>query len=822
MARRATVGVKTEAVISVLRGESTVDEVCRRQGIQSSTYRRWQHGVVAGRHSDAEATITDSALARDAHIARDRWGVAHCSADSVADLGFAAGVAQAQDRLWQLDYRRRVADGRLAAVLGSDHVSMDREHRTLGFRRIVEQVEMPALSDEAAAALDGYAAGVNAWMGHVAGNLPLEFDLLGYEPEPWAPSDSLAIMRYFWWTLTGRLSQLVAAERLQRRVEPEVAAWFLTPETVSYIVPDWGAGGGTPGGAAEADSPADTPGSNNWVAGRSRLDRGGPVLAADPHWPVAFPDMWYEQHLCGAEGTDVIGPAYPGAPWVVFGRTRGLAWGRTNNVTSTRDLYHEQIDPTDPSRYRTIDGWERFIELSERIDVAGSDTVTERVRLTADGRPVVNDFIPAVEAEGDGPITLRWLGQEAIGDVQTLIDLGRANTVIEARRVFSRWRLSLWNAVLADADGHFGYQMCGSVPERAVVTRGTRPGGDADHIWSGYRNTPDLPGEFDPDRGWVASANNPPAPPDSMGGLYGTYADGYRHDRIGRALGGEEWLTAAQVGDLQDDNLSLRAEELARPVARRMRATPRLRRAARWLRRWNGRFDADQVGATIWTALWPRLVQRVGAAVLDPFTAQLNAGNAGGLARHLLLGQPPPGFFTADLTDLVSAAGEDALDYLERSLGPTARSWRWGRAQFMVLRHPAARSDAARRILEPDPVPCAGGMGVVNNRSSRETSTRFEVTGGPSYRFVADMASLEAKGCMLAGQSGQAGHPHAFDQLKLWPAGEYHPLLLDGAAVAAATVATTRLFSRALTDRARSTPACAPASAGRRRSDPWR
>lgn len=111
----------------------------------------------------------------------------------------------------------------------------------------------------------------------------------------------------------------------------------------------------------------------------------------------------------------------------------------------------------------------------------------------------------------------------------------------------------------------------------------------------------------------------------------------------------------------------------------------------------------------------------------------------------------------------------------------------------MVLRHPAARSDAARKILEPEPVPCAGGMGVVNNRSSRETSTRFEVTGGPSYRFVADMASLDAKGCMLAGQSGQAGHAHAFDQLELWPAGGYHPLLLDKAAVAAATVATTRL-----------------------------
>jgi acyl-homoserine lactone acylase PvdQ len=111
----------------------------------------------------------------------------------------------------------------------------------------------------------------------------------------------------------------------------------------------------------------------------------------------------------------------------------------------------------------------------------------------------------------------------------------------------------------------------------------------------------------------------------------------------------------------------------------------------------------------------------------------------------------------------------------------------------MVLRHPAARTEAARAILEPAPVPCQGGNGVVNNRASREAESRLEVTGGPSYRFVADMSSLETRGCMLAGQSGQAGHDHAFDQLDLWPAGQYHPLLMDDDEVAAATVTTTRL-----------------------------
>jgi penicillin G amidase len=789
---RTTTAERTKAVLRLLRGECHAEQICREHGITAATLRRWQRQVVTQRHSDPDATVTCDALTGSARIVRDRWGVAHCHGDSVHDLGFAAGVAQAQDRLWQLDYRKRLAAGRLAEIFGADRIATDREHRTLGFRRIAEEVEWPALAEEAQAAVEGFAAGVNAWTERVADNLPIEFDLLGHEPEPWSPTDSLAILRYFWWTLTGRLSQLIAAERLQRGADPEVAQWFMTPETVSYIVSDWNGGGqGSPGGSAAADSPVDMPGSNNWVAGPSRVTHGSPVLAADPHWPVTFPDMWYEQHLCGAGG-DVIGAAYPGAPWIVFGRTRGMAWGRTNNVTSVRDVYHEQIDPTNADRYRTVDGWERFTTIDESIAVAGADSVTERVRLTVDGRPVVNDFVPGVEPGGDGPMTLRWLGQEVIGDVQAMIDLGRADTVAQARQVFGRWRLSLWNAVLADTQGHFGYQMCGTPPERPTATRGTRPGGDAQHAWTGYRPTSTLPGEDNPARGWVGSANNPPAPPESMGGLYGTYADGYRHDRIARALGQGAPLTPAQVGDLQDDNLSLRAEELAAPLARLLGGTPRRRRAASWLRRWNHRFDADQVGATIWTALWPRFVRRVGEAVLDPYVASLNAGNAGRLARHLLLGNGPA-FFRADLAQLACDACDDGLDYLERALGSTARSWGWGRAQVLALKHPAARSEATAAVLNPRVVPCAGGNGVINNRSGSERPTGFEVTGGPSYRLVADMATLDAQGCLLAGQSAQPGHALYDDQLALWTAGAYHPLLLDEATITAATVATTTL-----------------------------
>ncbi len=772
------------AVLEVLRGEVTEDDLCKRLGIDTAEYRSWEESLLQGKLSSHDGRLASAALRGRASIIRDRWGVPHCKGDSAGDLSFAAGVAQAQDRLWQLDYRRRLASGRLAQILGPTRVATDKENLTLGFRRIVESVELPNLTAEALESLQGYSAGVNAWMDVARDDWPIEFDILDYEPEPWTPTDSLAILRYFWWTLTGRLGQLVAAERLLRGTEPELAGWFLTPETISCIVPAQGEHSETweeglrPGGSAAADDPSQTPGSNNWVAGRRRLDSGGPVLAADPHWPLSFPDMWYEQHLTGA-GIDVIGPAYPGAPPVVFGRTPGVAWGRTNNVSSTRDLYHHTVDPTDFSRYRSGDGWVPFGELRQQIDVAGADPVDHEIRLTVEGQPLVNALIPPVDADGDGPISLRWVGQEVIGDVQVLLDLGRARSVKAAIDVFAHWRLSVWNCVVADSQGHVAYQMCGSVPRRAIATRGTRPANDPQHEWDGYWNTPDLPGELDPERDWVASANNPAILPGTDPPLYGTYADAYRADRIARYLDGQQ-LTAEQIGALQADNLSLRAEDLSAAVADHLEMTEvhGASPLAAYLRSWNHCYDADQVGATIWAVLWPRLVKSVGKGLLNPFVAELNAANAGRLVRQKLLGEESGQSLVSDaaFAAAMTLAAESATAYLEKVLGKDHTTWRWDRAQAMCLRHPLATNDAARRLFDPPKIPCDGGSGVVNNRAAVETDTGLEVTGGPSYRFVADLSKADAAGCLLSGQSGQPGHRHYTDQLSLWPSGQWHPL----------------------------------------------
>ncbi|MBT6626386.1 MAG: hypothetical protein HOB49_05225, partial [Gemmatimonadetes bacterium] len=341
------------------------------------------------------------------------------------------------------------------------------------------------------------------------------------------------------------------------------------------------------------------------------------------------------------------------------------------------------------------------------------------------------------------------------------------------------WRLSVWNSVVADSQGHLAYQMCGSVPRRAIPTRGTRPANDAGHAWDGYWNTPDLPGQMDPDRDWVASANNPPILPGKTRPLYGTYADAYRSDRIARFLDGTTH-TAAQVGQLQADNLSLRAEDLSAAVATLIESAEAGagKALAGHLRSWNHCYDADQVGATIWAILWPRLVANVGNDLLPSFVAELNAANAGRIVRHLLLATDLP-LPPVDLSASLAQAVRSTITYLTPILGESMETWTWEGAQCMRLQHPLSTHAAARRVFDPPTIPCDGGGGVINNRSAKETSQGLEVTGGPSYRFVADLSTKHATGCLLAGQSAQPGHRHYTDQLSLWPEGQWHPLWMD-------------------------------------------
>ena len=747
----------------------------------SSIQRKHFSGQDIGKY--LQSKLPDPILKRQppgngARVIRDRYGVSHIFAENDKDLWFACGYVQAQDRLWQLDYRHRKATGKLAAAIGDEGLAVDAESRTIGFERAA-QYELDGLDDHSVSVLESYSLGVNAWVDLANDDLPVEFDVLDYTPLRWSPVASLSILREFWWLLTGRLFQIVGAEQVLRNVSPVLARKYLTAEAARYIVP----------GASSSAEPAeslpegggdDGTGSNNWVVGPSRSTTGFPSLASDPHWPVHFPDLWYEQHLV-SPNMDVIGASYAGVPPVVFGRTRKAVWARTNNVSSTRDLYHERLDPDDSNRYLEGDTSVPFEVIKEQIEVKGGETVELDIRLTERG-PIVNEFIPQIDPEGDGPISLKCVGHEPIGDLKSLLELNQAQSADDVKQTLSNWRLSVWNSVYADDSGNFGYQMSGNVPTRGRKTRGTRDASAPKDQWTGSTGTDFLPGFANPKQGWAGSANNTPGPVSLLGEITGTYADGYRFGRIQQVLSEGDPLTPSEVRALQSDNLDLRATDLKDPIVDLLKSTgdADCLRAAEILAGWNCRYEGQSAGPAVWSSLWSRFVNLTGNALLGTPAADLMADSAGSILRSFIRGEENPQNFGLNLEHILVGAASGALGYLQKTFGSDDSQWAWEKSHQVTLVHPFATTDALKGLFNLGPFPCPGGGGTVNNRRPVETPTGYENASGVSYRLFADMSEPgRAWGATLAGQSGQPGSAHYDDRVTETLNNEYHPLLMD-------------------------------------------
>jgi penicillin amidase len=819
-----------QAVLALLRGEAGV----------ASDLADARRQFFARRVPAIEGRAVGPVRGR-VEIVTDRWGIPHIFAGNTWDLFVAFGFAVARERLWQLDYRRRAASGRLAEILGREALSRDVEARTLDFRGIATQ-EWERTRGEAREALEAYAAGVNLARAQCLEQetLPVEFALLEYEPEPWEPLDSLTIARASVWQFSGRIEGIVLAEAALRCLPPHLADLFFTVEAAEQSIAshdvasqDGGSSARRRGGHGEGTSqiaqveaapPDSVPGSNQFTAGPALTRAGKPVLASDGHVPYTQPSSLFEIHLCGA-GYDAIGIAQPGIPMLGNGRNRRVAWGSTNNVSSCRDLYLETPHPEDSDRYRDGNDWRAYETRSETICVRGEAEHQLVVRSTVRG-PVVNHLISSVDPAGDPPLSLRWVGFEPEDTFGLTLDLIRAESADAYRAIHARYALAASNPGFADVDGHIGYQMRGRVPLRGRATRGYRRAGEPADEWRGFIPFEQLPADRDPARGWTGSANNRPAPDGHPAPLYGAYADGYRMRRIRHLLDGAADLTAEDLGRMQFDTFSGRAAELCPTLMALLETTTdglateatergrqeggrkqehpsaalsvpsvssvanpsEIRRllspALQALREWDYRFEVDRVGASVFQAFWQAWTRRVAAV---RFPAHLVGSAAGGCAHaaYCILrdgdgaGGGEPWFPAQQARSEIVRAFEESVAWLSERLGSDPGQWTWGALHPVTFRHALAGRFPACTELNVGPFPCCGSTSVLN-QNGFATGERLEVTSGPHYRFLADLASPDtALGTHTTGNSGHPGSPHYADQAGDWLAGRTHPLLMD-------------------------------------------
>jgi len=813
--RRWTRQERRAFAVDALQGTRALAEVAANRGISVTTARRQIRQELAARLPCMDGALPGP-VGQSVEIVRDRYGIPHVFGQTEEDLYVGLGFVVAQDRLWQLEYRRRWAYGTLSEVLGSSALPGDRAARTLRFDRIA-QAELAEQPPETRQLLDAYARGINAAIAAFGEDLPIEFDLLGIRPAAWRAVDTVTIARASLWQFSGRIENIVIGEAAERLLPPDLADRFLTVEAGSETIVQETGGALTPtlsqkerelrpspsgrgGGEGSPDGTGEPQGSNQWAVGPRLSQRGAPLLASDGHVPYYQPSTRYEVHLAGG-GVDVIGITDVGVPLIHNGRTRGVAWGLTNNVSSVRDLYSEEPDPANPGQIREGDGWVRLESREELIQVRGADPIRLTVRTSPRG-PIVNHLIPSVDPAGDPPLALRWVGLEPRDCITGGLKLSRAQSCDEARETHRLWQFSGQNPGFADTAGHIGYQMRGRFPVRGRVTRGYRSPSRPDDTWQDSLPFDALPAEADPERGWIGSANQRPHPIGSGLPLYGAYADGYRGRRIRTRLSSGQNLTLDDMGTMHQDVYSGRAAELKDALARLLTgessaADEALTRAARLFRRWDCRFSLGSVGASLFAVFWWRWCERVAAARFPKHLQTAMAGAANSIAHDLLL-EPDFGWFGDDTPDNVAretrAAMVEAIDWLTERLGSDWRRWTWGRLHPVTLTHAlSAGRPAFAELFDVGPRPCPGGAGVLN-QNGYVVRDRLQTTSGPHYRFLADLAeSGQARGVNTAGNAGNPASPHYADQFDDWLTGAYHPLWMDRAEIDANAETTLRL-----------------------------
>jgi penicillin amidase len=768
----------TAEMLRGLGAGKPIAEVCAEAGITRDQFDTWWRAECARRAAYPTGDCKVS-LKGEARIERDRWGIPHIFAECDTDLFFALGFATAQDRLFQLDYTRRKATGRLAEILGPSGVESDILYRTIGLAQIAE-AEWTTLPDESRTLLQAYSDGINAWLASGAA-LPIEFDLLDYTPEPWRPVDSLAIEGEFRWYLTGRLPVLAIPEIIKRRLgntakyhaalSVEAGEEFIVwPGEYTPAMPTAVGPGG--------DGGLDGVGSNNWAVSPPRTTTGKPLIAGDPHLPYGAASIWYEARLQGGS-FNVAGVMLSGLPAIMAGRNLQVAWTITNNICSLRDLYREKTSAEHSDHFLYDGKWERATTSTENIQVKGAKAVEHVVRSSRNG-PLVDHLLPA-PARDLGPVALRWVGQQTCGWFTALLNLDRAKTVTEFCEATRPWLCPSFNMICADTAGHIGLQTTGRIPLRTIWERGFRPGWDPQHQWSGLARFEDLPRLCNPERGFLVTANNRVAAEDYPIPLNCTATSGHRARRIRQEIERLEKLSLDDCQNLQNDVLSLRAAESAPPLAALLAgsADAQLRQAAKYLRDWDYSMELSSVAATIFNFFFPNWCKTVAVAGLTSpgdsdealAKAHLSADRLAGLAVRLLSADPFDWFVHRDRQAAILETFSATLDQLTQRLGPDMATWQWSRVHLLLQPHYLSGRGDLGTLLDISGVPTRGDGTTV---CSSTPNANGEAYTGAGHRLIADLADPRAGFWTVeAGSiSGQPGSPHYRDQLELWNSGQ--------------------------------------------------
>ena len=505
--------------------------------------------------------IAVSGLKSQVKVYFDDYGVPHVLAQNQDDAYFTQGYIHAQDRLWQMDLTRRVAEGRLSEVFGSQVIEFDKLFRTIGIHRFSYNW-YNNISPESKQILTSYTEGVNKFIETHYENLPVEFDALNYRPEPWKPEQSLMLARMMGWDLNiAWYTDYVMGEVLSKTGIEKTSLIFPDTNITIYTKPVIELADSTEENE-ETNSPkkkkknnetgalensnaeylklvsalgksffesdnnyrkfigikGSHAGSNSWVVSGSRSINGKPILANDPHLALQAPSRWYEMYIKGGK-LDVRGMTFPGIPGVVIGNNKNISWGLTNLMNDDNDFIILKRDSSNAGKYIYNNQSVALDSIKEKIYIKDS-VETDYIIYTTKVGPVISDLkmrgFADMQINPDDPyrdklMTFRWTGFEQSDEVKCFFGINTASNWEEFKASLKDFNVPAQNFLYADINGNIGYRVGGKIPVRKSNSEFTYifPGED-ELNWTGFIDFEKLPELYNPPEGYIITANTDP------------------------------------------------------------------------------------------------------------------------------------------------------------------------------------------------------------------------------------------------------------------------------------------------------------------------
>jgi penicillin amidase len=746
----------------------------------------WQNAEFAEQGRGGEA-LQLSDLNESVQVSFDERGVPHIRAAHESDLYVVQGYITARDRLFQMELQIRAAGGRLSEWVGPAARPRDRYMRRIGMRYAAEQAldslrNDPVLYER----MQSYADGVNAWIRQLdERDYPLEYKLMGVEPEPWSVYKSMLLMKQLTYTLAGRHNDLRRTLTKTWMGEDFLDQFFDGPVAqADPVIPNQDIQiqnlnkPQIPNGdfelqftqTTEAFQPHPNNGSNNWVVAGSKTQTGRPILANDPHLGLTLPSIWYEVQLTTPDYA-TYGVSFPGAPSVILGFNEHIAWGSTNVGADVMDFYQVQFKDSTKQSYRFDGAWEPVTTRMETLRVRGEQPEILEIPFTRHGPVVRVDSSTNIANEKVIPVghALRWQAHDRSNILATFYKLNRARNYQDYTQALRYFNTPAQNLAYADKDGNIALWVTGKFPLKwEGQGRTIGDGSNPDYLWQDWIPFSQNPHSKNPRRGFVSSANQDPA-----GSRYPYYLDDRfgpyeRGKRINERLEAMEEITPQQMQELQLDVHSLHAQSLLPLLLEKVRTdtlTDTQLQMLDSLAQWNYAKTPDSRSATLFDRWWEKLYYAIWRDEYDQAPGEVSWPDRDVVAE-MLRTQPDATW----IDDITTPHRETLADLVRQSFGEVSRgidSWSdiptWSEEKAFRIPHLAnipGLSSAQYAV---------GGDG--------ETINAIRGSHGPSWRMVVSMEdTVRAWGVFPGGPSGNPGSPYYNLMVEDWVRGELHPL----------------------------------------------